>query len=494
MDGNIFSGIKDAATPPAYRYYDGQRWTLSASGRSIPIISPVDGTSIGSVAAITREEADAAIARAVHAQPAWEAVPLNRRVKIMHLAADWMRHYEKELTDLLIAEIGKTRPEAQGEVVRTANLTDYFADEVLSLRGESLESDNFPGYDKGKIALIDRVAHGVILCIAPFNYPMNLAASKIVPALLMGNAVIFKPPTQGAISGLHLTAAFVAAGIPPGIISTLTGGGSELGNMLVSDPKFNMIAFTGSTETGTAIAKQTSMIPLLFECGGNNPAIVLPDADVSAASREIIKGSFSYAGQRCTGIKYVLSTQGVLDKLIPLVLSDMKTMITTGNPNDDHTKLVGPVISESAAQDILAAVTASVNAGATLLTGGTRNGTYVEPTVLTGVTAGMPCVAKEVFGPVLSFIAVSGFDEAVAVVNSSVYGLQASVFTRDEGSGMAIAKRLAVGTVQINGSPQRGPDHFPFLGIKRSGVGVQGVRYSLEAMSRLRSVVINTPA
>ena len=431
---------------------------------------------------------------AAHAnQKTWEATPLNQRVKVMHLVADWIRHYEDYLTTLLVREIGKTEDEARGEIKRTADLTDYFADEVQSIQGVELDSDNFPGFDKGRIALIERVAYGAVVAIAPFNYPVNLSASKIVPALLMGNSVVFKPPTQGAISGLHLTQLFRKAGVPEGILSCVTGGGGEIGDYLTGHPRTDMIAFTGNSETGKLIANRAGMKPLLFECGGNNPVIVLPDADLNLTAREIVKGAFSYSGQRCTAIKYVIGLSSTLEQLLPLVLKTTSELVQMGDPRSPETKLVGPVISVSAAEQIEKTVNEAVAGGAKIAIGGRRNGTYIEPTVVTNVKPQMAVVATEVFGPVVSFIPVGSMEEAANIVNNSKYGLQASIFTKDEGTGLVLAKQINVGTVQINGSPQRGPDHFPFLGIKASGVGVQGVRYSLEAMSRLRPIVINKP-
>ncbi len=411
----------------------------------------------------------------------------------MHLVADWVRHYEAYLTTLLVREIGKSVGESKSEIVRTAELTDYFADEVQSIHGETIESDDFPGYDKGTTAMVERVAHGVVLCIAPFNYPVNLAASKIVPALLMGNTVIFKPPTQGGVSGLHLARIFEKAGIPPNIFACVTGTGKEIGDYLVSHKNVDAVAFTGSSDTGVAIAGRAPMKPLLFECGGNNPAVIFPDADMNLTAREIVKGGFSYAGQRCTAIKYVLATRGVLDVLLPAVLVQMKELIHVGDPRSPETKLVGPVISPDIAQIIQGWIDESVGLGATIAAGGTHENAYIQPTVLTGVSPTMPVVVKEVFGPVVSFIEISGMGDAATIINQARFGLQACVFTKDEGTGLVFAKSLHVGTVQINGSPQRGPDHFPFLGVKQSGIGVQGVRYSLEALSRLKPVVLNKP-
>ncbi len=493
MPAEFFEPISNQQTPPIYRFFNGKEWVSSASGKTVKIHSPINGEAVGELQVVTPQEVDTVMQAAAAAQPAWEATPLNKRVSIMHLAADWIRHFEDYLTVLLVKEIGKTDSEARSEIKRTADLTDYFADEVQSLRGETLDSDNFPGFDKGRIAMIERVAYGVVVAIAPFNYPVNLAASKIVPALLMGNSVVFKPPTQGGISGVHLTRIFEKAGVPAGVISCVTGSGSDIGDAVVSHTLVDMITFTGSSDTGVAIAGRAGMVPLVFECGGNNPAVVFPDADMNLTAREIVKGGFAYAGQRCTAIKYVLGTQGVLDQLLPVVLTQMNELVKMGDPRSPETKLVGPVISPSAAGQFQEWIDASVKQGAKIAIGGKSKGNYIEPTILTGVTPDMPVVVNEVFGPLVSFISVKSMDEAIAIINNSMFGLQASVFTKDEGTGLTFAKRLNVGTVQVNGSPQRGPDHFPFLGVKRSGLGVQGVRYSLEAMSRLRPIVLNKP-
>jgi len=494
MPVETFQPISDQKTLPTYYFFNGKEWSPSKSGKTVEVISPVDGTLVGNLQVTTREEIDACLSRAHAAQSSWEETPLHVRVKMMHLAADWIRHMEEYLTNLLMREIGKTTGDAKSEIVRTADLIDYIADEAISLRGETLDSDNFPGYEKGRTAVIERVAHGVVLCIAPFNYPVNLSASKIVPALLMGNSVVFKPPTQGGISALHMIQMFIKAGIPEGVISVVTGGGEDIGDYLTTHKDVQMIAFTGSSDVGVHIAEKAGMIPLLFECGGNNPSLVLPDADMEPTAREIIKGAFSYSGQRCTAIKYVLGMQSTLDTLIPVIFTNMKDMVCTGDSRSPQTKLVGPVITKSAAQKVQAVIDEAVSGGAEIICGGKTKDNFVEPTLLKNVKPDMKVVSTEVFGPIISFITVTSIDEAISIMNRSTYGLQASVFTKDEGTGLVVAKKINVGTVQINGSPQRGPDHFPFMGVKHSGLGVQGVRYSLEAMSRLKSVVINKPS
>lgn len=493
MPAEFFSDISDKGTPPNFFFFDGKAWKSSSSGKTVPVVSPIDNSLVGTLPLVTHEEIDQVLSTAKNAQPLWEATPLNKRIGIMHLAADWIRHYQDYLIALLIREVGKSADEAKGEIARTADLIDYFADEAQSMQGMTLDSDNFPGFEKGRIAIIERVPYGTVLAIAPFNYPVNLTASKIAPALLMGNSVVVKPPTQGGISATHLVRIFEKAGVPAGVITTLTGTGEVIGDYLVPHKDVSMVAFTGNSDTGIAIAGKAAMKPLLFECGGNNPVVVMPDADLTVTVREIIKGAFAYSGQRCTGIKYVLTTPTIREQLVDMLIKTLPEMVHPGDPRSPETKLVGPVISEAAAIRIEEAITMSVKNGAKLICGGKRTNAMIEPTVLTGVIPSMPIIAKETFGPVVSFVDVASFDEAVTIINRSSYGLQASVFTKDEGTGLVFAKKLNVGSVQINGSPQRGPDHFPFLGVKHSGVGVQGVRYSLEAVSRLRPVVLNKP-
>jgi glyceraldehyde-3-phosphate dehydrogenase (NADP+) len=493
MPAELFEPISDQKTPPTYYFFNGKDWVPSKSGKTAEVKSPVDNSTVGFLQIVTTEEIDEVMAKAKAAQPAWEKVPLYQRIKIMHLAADWIRQYEEYMSGIMSVEIGKSAGEAKSEIKRTAELIDYYADEVQSVRGETMDSDNFPGFDKGRLAVISHVAHGVVLAIPPFNYPVNLAASKIAPGLLMGNAVIMKTPTQGGISGIHLARIFQKAGVPEGVFACVTGPGAEIGNYLVGHPKVDMVAFTGSSDTGEAIAGKAGMTPLLFECGGNNPAIVFPDADMKLTAKELIKGSFSYSGQRCTAIKYVMGSSGVIDQILPIVTAMMPELVHMGDPRSPETKMVGPVVSESAAENIEKLINESVSQGAKVVVGGKRDHAYIEPTILTDVKPDMSVVKKEVFGPVLSFIKIDSMDEIAKIVTESRFGLQACIFTKDEGTGLVFATGLNVGTVQINGSPQRGPDHFPFMGVKSSGVGVQGVRYSLESMSRLKSVVINKP-
>lgn len=493
MSADIFEELHDEKTPPNYKWFNGESWVESASGKSTAVVSPIDNSIVGIIPVVTHEEIDRAISQAHLAQKAWADKTLVERGKILMLAADWMREHEPYLTSLLVREIGKPTDEAKDEILRSADMIDYFAHEALHMRGEQIPSDAFPGYDKQKISIIKRVPLGVVLAIAPFNYPVNLAVSKIAPALVTGNSLIYKPPTSGSISGLHLTQIFRKAGVPDGVLTAVIGGGSEIGDYLVTHPGINMISFTGSSQVGQSAAAKAGMIPLLFECGGNNPAIVIADCNPGTTAQEIVKGAFSFAGQRCTAIKYVLGLDSELTKILPMIIKITEDTIHMGDPRSPETKSVGPLINESAAQEVERRIRSAEKMGAKVVLGGVRRGNYVEPTILDQATPDMEIVKVETFGPVVSFIRVKDMDEAVAIVNASTYGLQAAIYTCDEGTGLKLADKLDVGTVWINSKPQRGPDHFPFLGIKGSGVGVQGISYSLEAMTRLKPVILNKP-
>lgn len=492
MPDTYFSSLSDSGKPPHFKYFNGEEWKDSLSGKMIEIRSPIDNDCLGSIPVVTHAEIDQVIDSARKAQRQWAKVPMIERKKILQLAADWIRHHESVLTDLLIKEIGKPFIEAKDEIERSADMIDYFANEALNLRGEELSGEAFPGYDQTKMAVIERVPLGVVVAIGPFNYPVNLSISKIVPALVTGNAVIFKPPTQGTLSGLYLTEVFRMAGLPKGLLSTVTGEGIDVGDYLVTHRSVDMVAFTGSSPVGQSLAAKIGMIPILFECGGNNPAIVLPDADLDTTAIEIVKGAFAYAGQRCTAIKYVLGLKPTLDALLPLVVSKTRETVRIGNPREKETT-IGPLISDKAVDEMEKRIISAKSQGAKVVSGGKRNGRMMEPTILNDVRPSMEIMHTETFGPVVSFLAVRSMDEALKIINESQYGLQASIFTADEGAAIKLAQQVEVGSVQINSKPQRGPDHFPFLGIKKSGLGIQGIRYTLEAMTRLKPVILSKP-
>lgn len=338
------------------------------------------------------------------------------------------------------------------------------------------------------MAISYRVPLGTVLAIPPFNYPINLGLSKVAPALVAGNAVVLKPPTQGSVVCAMLAELLWDCGVPDDVFAIVTGRGSKIGDYLVQHPDVSMISFTGSTEVGRVLASKAAMVPLLLELGGKDAAIVLSDADLAAAADHIVAGAFAYAGQRCTAVKRVLCSDVVADELVELLRSRIASL-AVGDPRDDAA--VTPLVDPGAAERAMELVHDALDKGAVVVSGGSRKANLVQPTLLDHVTEEMDVAWVEPFAPVLPVLRVPNAAEAVRLSNASEYGLQAALFTRDVDVATQICMRLEVGTVQVNGKTARGPDHFPFLGTKSSGMGVQGVRYSIEAMTRIKAMVIN---
>lgn len=471
-----------------YKNLFNGKWLKGKNKKTIKILSPVDGKFIGEIQALSKEKVDEIFENSKKAQKTWGETPVNERAKILHKAADLLEQNANEIAEIMSKEISKDKDSSLSEVVRTADFIRFTADEGMHLEGETIGSDNFPGFKKNKVSLVTRVPLGVVLAISPFNYPVNLSASKIAPALIAGNSVVLKPPTNGAISALHLAEIFNAAGLPAGVLNTITGKGSEIGDYLVTHKLVNFINFTGSTAVGRHIAKIAEMVPMLMELGGKDAAIVLPDADLEEAAKNIVSGAYSYSGQRCTAVKRVLVVNSVADKLTSLIAENIKKL-KVGFPEDGAK--ITPLISNKAADFVQELIDDAVTKGATLILGNKREKNLISPTLFDNVTTDMRIAWEEPFGPVLPIIRVNNIDEAIKIANESEYGLQSSIFTKNMEDAFYIAGKLEVGTVQINNKPERGPDHFPFQGVKSSGIGSQGIRYSIEAMTRLKAVVLN---
>jgi glyceraldehyde-3-phosphate dehydrogenase (NADP+) len=459
-----------------------------ADGQTLEVVSPVDGSTVGHVHEFTPEEIDAVFASAVKHQVRWRDTSLDDRARILVTVADFLEDAIEPLAELIVMEVAKARKDARDEIRRTADFIRFTAEDAKRIIGEARFSDAFPRQSRNKLSVSYRVPLGCVLAIPPYNYPVNLAMSKVAPALIAGNAVVLKPPTQGALVGAAMVDVCHQAGVPVGVLHVVTGRGSRIGDLLVQHPAVDMISFTGSSETGQQLAEKAGMVPLMLELGGKDAAIVLSDADLDATAADIVAGAFSYAGQRCTAVKRVLAVEPIADELVALIAKRVRSL-TVGDPREDAA--VTPLVDPEAAERAEALVRQAVDMGAELVVGGGRQGNLMEPTLVDKVTAGMDLAWVEPFAPVLPVIRVANAEHAVSMANASEYGLQAAIFSRDVDAAMHISLALDVGTVQINGRTARGPDHFPFLGTKASGMGTQGVRFSIEAMTRLKSTVFN---
>ncbi|HGI6072203.1 TPA: NADP-dependent glyceraldehyde-3-phosphate dehydrogenase [Streptococcus pneumoniae] len=470
------------------RYQNLVNGKWKSSEQEITIYSPINQEELGTVPAMTQTEADEAMQAAHAALPAWRALSAVERAAYLHKTAAILERDKEEIGTILAKEVAKGIKAAIGEVVRTADLIRYAAEEGLRITGQAMEGGGFEATSKNKLAVVRREPVGIVLAIAPFNYPVNLSASKIAPALIAGNVVMFKPPTQGSISGLLLAKAFEEAGIPAGVFNTITGRGSEIGDYIIEHKEVNFINFTGSTPIGERIGRLAGMRPIMLELGGKDAALVLEDADLEHAAKQIVAGAFSYSGQRCTAIKRVIVLESVAEKLATLLQEEV-SKLTVGDPFDNAD--ITPVIDNASADFIWGLIEDAQEKEAQALTPIKREGNLLWPVLFDQVTKDMKVAWEEPFGPVLPIIRVASVEEAIAFANESEFGLQSSVFTNDFKKAFEIAEKLEVGTVHINNKTQRGPDNFPFLGVKGSGAGVQGIKYSIEAMTNVKSIVFD---
>jgi glyceraldehyde-3-phosphate dehydrogenase (NADP+) len=496
--------IKTKDYPPIYKFLANGIWQESTTGKTTKILSPVDSSTVGLVQVVSEKEVGRVIKKIKEVQKGWGKIETWKRVDLMHQAARNVEEVKDELVGLLVAEVGKPVSQARGEVERTVELIDYYAEEARRMFGESIWSDSWPGYKKEKFAIVERVPIGVVLAITPFNYPVNETAPKLVAALVTGNSVVLKPSTQGAICALSLAQCFQKAGLPDGVLNVITAPGKDLGDFLVTHPDIAAINFTGGTKTGKHIAEIAAFQKLVMGLSGKDASIVLADADLDLACEEIAKGAFSFAAQRCTAIKKVLVEEKIANAFLRKFAKIVKEKFVLGDPRKVKTTL-GPVISDRVADFVKDLLDDALKKGAKLVCGGKRcdlqngklvpnqeDGLFFEATILDRVSGEMRIAWEEPFGPVLPVTRVADWQEAIEMANQSEFGLQSSVFTEDVNKAFKVAQELDVGSVQINGKDARGPDHYPFLGTKHSGMGVvQGAKYLLSEMTRIKTTVLN---
>lgn len=420
---------------------------------------------------------------------AWSKTEFKTRKEYLNKFAELLINKKEELADILVSEIAKSKKESLTEIERTV---DYIYETIGTYENILLHpltiGEETHGV-KGKIGKFIYEPVGVVLAISPFNYPVNLLLSKLAPALITGNTVVYKPATQGSLIGARISELFYEAGFPKGVVNCVVGNGREIGDLLVTNPHVAMISFTGSAGVGNHIASLVSKIPLVLEMGGKDPAIVLSDADLELTATEIVKGSLSYNGQRCTAIKRVLVLPDVHKKLVELIVERVKKL-TTGQPQDNPN--ITPVISTRSADYIIELVDDAINNHhAISLIPYTREKNLISPIVLDNVTLDARVAWEEPFGPILPIIECKDIEECIKVANASEYGLQASIFTKDITLAEQIAYQLDCGSVNINRAPSRGPDIFPFTGRKNSGFGVQGIVDAILSMVKIKGIVYN---
>jgi len=473
-----------------YLLIDGQRHTTSKEGQ-IPVHNPATGERLGVVPNASEEDVQEALRAARRGARLWAATPIHKRAEAMHRFAALLEGRRAEIAEIVCKEVGKPLVQAGWEVDTAVRLFRGFAEQVKHLFGKTMPLDAQQGVERD-LLYTRREPLGVIVAVVPFNFPIDLYAHKVAPAIAAGNAVIVKPSEETPLSAVMLTEMLWEAGVPGNVVRLVTGYGAQAGQWLTSSPLVNGITLTGSERTGVKVARNGAqhLVRLLLELGGNDPLIVFPDADLELAAREAVSGRLVCNGQVCCANKRLLVHRKVFTDFVDLVLASLKDY-HVGNPLQAETR-VGPLIHERAAATVEGQIQQTVAQGARLIQGGKRlDRTFVTPAVLLDVTPEMDVARDmEIFGPVFPILPFETDDEAYEIANASRYGLNAAVFTRDVNRAATAGYRIESGTVVINGASTYRPDVIGFGGFKMSGLGREGLASSLEELTQIKNVVI----
>ena len=485
--GEVFGSIyatTDSGTLDFKMLLEGKWVSLP---QRIEVRTPIDDGLIATVPSASEQEAERAVNSSYANRNAIRTIPAVEKIEIFQKARELLLQNMDSLSSILTLEAGKPRSNAEGEIKSTVERLKLTPEEYGKIRGEHIPGD-WSEETVGTSADVLREPLGVILAISPFNYPLYITATKVIPALLAGNSVVVKTSSKDPLSFLMFARILEIAGIPAGTLNVVTGRG-PIGEYLAAHDKISMLTFTGSTEVGKALARVAGLKMLHMELGGKGCAIVLKDADLDLAATETVKGSLSYSGQRCDAVSRVLVEQPVAEPFVKKVLREVESY-KLGDPTDPSVKL-GPLIDHNAVERVHDLVTDALKKGAKLLTGGKYDRNYYQPTVLDRVPIDAKIMWIETFGPVIPIAHVKDVDEAIDLANRSRYGLDSCVFTNNINLARKVAKRLEEGEVTVNAAPRHGVGYYPFGGNKDSGLGREGIGYSIEEMTRLKTIVYN---
>jgi glyceraldehyde-3-phosphate dehydrogenase [NAD(P)+] len=485
--GKVFEPIYSVNASGAldFRMLLEGKW-LSLENR-IEVHSPIDESLIATVPNSSEREAEQAIESSYSHKSAIRTIPAVQKIEIFQRARELLLQNKESFVSILTLEAGKPVSNADGEVAATAERLKLTPDEYGKIAGEHIPGD-WSEETIGTSADVLREPIGVVLAISPFNYPLYITATKVIPALLAGNSVIVKTSSKDPLSFLMFARILQASGIPDGALNVISGRG-PLGEFIAKSEKINMLTFTGSTEVGKKLAHVAGLKLLHMELGGKGCAIVLADADLDLAAKETVKGALSYSGQRCDAVSRVLVERSVAGPFVKKVIDEVDTY-KTGDPRDSTVR-IGPLIERGAVERVHALVTDATQKGAKLLRGGKHEGNYYYPTVLDEVPLEANVMWEETFGPVIPIAYVKDVDEAIDLANKSRYGLDSCLFTNNINLARKVSKRLEEGEVTINAAPRHGIGYYPFGGNKDSGIGREGIGYSIEEMTRLKTIVFN---
>ncbi|MFB6087518.1 MAG: aldehyde dehydrogenase [Haloarculaceae archaeon] len=473
------------------RLYIGGEWTESTSGDTFDATNPATGETIAEIPAGTREDVQRAVDAAREAAPEWAAKTAFERADVCREIADAIRAHSDELAALLTDDQGKPIDESRGEVETCAAEFEHAAAGVEHMRTDVVQSE-----DPDKRIRTIRQPHGVVGTITPWNFPVNIPAEYIAPGLATGNAMVWVPaPTTSAVA-VRLAEIIAETDLPDGALNLVTGEGPVVGNELVVNDGTDAIGFTGSPETGEAIASDAGAKPTVLEMGGNGPVIVLDDADLDAAVECTAAGCFGNGGQICSASERILVHESIYEEFRDRMIAAAEA-VTLGDPHDEETDM-GPLNNEDVAAKMDRHVEDAVDRGAILHTGGGRaegfpTDQYYQPTVLSGVTPEMVVNEEESFGPIAPLMEFSEYEEALEIANGIDLGLASSVFTQDLSLAREFAERIETGVVNVNSSSTNWEIHTPFGGYsgKRSGEGRVGGHAIIEELTQVKTISVD---
>jgi acyl-CoA reductase-like NAD-dependent aldehyde dehydrogenase len=465
-------------------FYMNGDW--ATHGREYVITSVFDRSVVAVVYEATRDDVETAIEAAVQAFTVTRKMSSYQRANILRRIADVIRQRREEFARTICQEAGKPIKTARLEVDRGVYTFEVAAEEASRIYGEYIPLDTMEA-TAGRWGLLRRFPLGPVFAITPFNFPLNLVAHKIAPAIAAGCPIILKPAPQTPVTALMLTEVIHETGLPEGALAVMPLSNDDAA-LLVTDERIKLLTFTGSAAVGWALKSKAGKKRVTLELGGNAGVIVHSDADLAYAAQRCVAGGFSYAGQTCISVQRILVEQSVFDSFTKLLLDDVHKL-KVGDPSQDDTD-IPPMIREQDAIRVTEWIDEAVQEGAKILTGGKRKGSTVEPTVLTDTTPQMRVNSAEIFAPVVTVEPYDDFNDALFQINNTSYGLQAGIFTRDAQRINTAFDTLEVGSVIAGDVPSFRVDQMPYGGVKDSGQGREGLRYSIEDMTERRLLVM----
>lgn len=454
----------------------------------IEVLNPFDGQAVDTVPRASLDDVETALKSASHGIQPMRKLSGYDRCKILKRAAELVEKQSEDLARTITLEEGKILAEARFEVSRTAETLLVSAEEAKRIVGDMIPLDGAPGAGN-RMGFTLRVPCGVVVAISPFNFPLNLVAHKVGPAIAAGNSVVLKPATDTPLSALKLTAILLEAGLPSSGIQCVTGSGGELGKALCSDGRVRKITFTGSRDVGEQICRQAGLKRITMELGSNAPLIVMPDADLDKVCQAVVATGYSNAGQVCISAQRVLALAPVYQELVERLTPKVQA-IRAGNPLDESVAM-GPMVRENDAMRVEAWIRQAEAAGARVVAGGQRHGALHAPTLVADVEPNMRISCEELFGPAVALSSAATIDSAIALANDTHYGLSAGIFTSNLEWAMKFAREVDSGNLHINWGPQWRADLMPYGGLKESGFGKEGPKYAVQEMTDIKMVVLH---